>query len=135
MEESAIQKGDNVFRLFQMNIEEASKNYARVSMPITEITRNGMGFVHGGVLFSLADITFGAAANFGQKTGTVTTSSNMNYLVPATKGPIVAEAKCIRHGHHIVIYDVNVYDADKVLVCHGTFQGFRTDYSFSNIKP
>ncbi len=135
MAETAIEKGDRVFHLFQMKIEEVRQGYARVSMPILDIMRNGMGFVHGGVLFSLADIAFGAACNYGEKTGTVTLSSSINYLHPGRKGPITAEASSLRSGRHVVLYNIDVRDADGVLLCHGTFEGFRTDFEFSNLDP
>ncbi len=132
--ESAIEDGDRVYSLFNMKIEEASPQHSRVSMPITDITCNGMGFVHGGVLFSLADIAFGAASNFGEKTGTVTLSTSMQFLAPGRHGPLVAEANCIRAGRHIVVYSVDIHDANDLLLAHGTFEGFRTDFAFTNLK-
>ena len=134
MEESAISKWDNVYRLFQMKIEEASTEYSRVTMPVTDMTCNGMGFVHGGILFSLGDIAFGAAANFGQATGTVTLSSNVQFLAPGKHGPLVAEARCIRAGKHILVYNVDITDARGQLVMHGTYEGFRTDFAFTETK-
>ncbi|MDO5537336.1 MAG: PaaI family thioesterase [Desulfovibrionaceae bacterium] len=134
MEETAIEKGDQVYKLFQMKIEEASQGYSRVTMPVTDITTNGMGFVHGGVLYSLADIAFGAASNFGEKTGTVTLSSHISYLSPGRKGPIVAEAKALRTGRHVVLYNIDIHDADGRHLAHATFEGFRTDFAFTNVK-
>ena len=66
IQELAITKWDNVYHLFNMKVEEASPEYSRVSMPIEPKACNGMGFVHGGVLFALGDIAFGAASNFGR---------------------------------------------------------------------
>ena len=129
--ETALEKGDRIYNLFNMKVEEVSAQHSRISMPITDITCNGMGFVHGGVLFSLADIAFGAASNYGPKTGTVTLSSNMQFLAPGRHGPLVAEANCIRSGHHIVVYSVDIRDANGLLLAHGTFEGFRTDFAFT----
>ena len=63
IQELAITKWDNVYHLFNMKVEEASPEYSRVSMPIEPKACNGMGFVHGGVLFALGDIAFGAAGH------------------------------------------------------------------------
>ena len=103
-------------------------------MPIEPKACNGMGFVHGGVLFALGDIAFGAASNFGQPTGTVTLSSNVQFLSPGKDGPLIAEAKCIRSGKHIVVYNVDIHDAKGVHVLHGTYEGFRTDFAFTETK-
>ncbi len=134
MQETAIEKGDRIFKLFQMTIEEVRQGYARVSMPVLDIMLNGMGFVHGGALFSLADIAFGAAANFGEKTGTVTLSSSISYLTPGREGPIVAEATAVRSGRHVVLYNVDIRGPNQALLCHATFEGFRTDFAFTNLK-
>lgn len=132
MEEQAIARGDRIYRLFDMKIEEASQEYSRVTMPLTEKTLNGMGFAHGGVIFSLADIAFGAASNFGEKTGTVTLSANIQFLNPGKDGPLVGEARLIRGGRHIVVYSIDITDARGILVAHGTYEGFRTDFAFTN---
>lgn len=58
--ENYVAKHDKLVRHLQMNIETASKGYAKVTMPITENHKNGMGMAHGGAIFSLADVAFGA---------------------------------------------------------------------------
>ncbi len=126
MEQHLIEKEDRLFSLFNMKLEEASPEGSCVSMPVTDTMLNGVGIVHGGVLFTLADIAFSAAANFGGKRGTVTLSSHMNFLAAGRKGPLVAKAKCIRSGRHIAVYNVEIFDADNVLLARGTFEGFHT---------
>lgn len=61
--ENYVAKHDKLMRHLQMTIESASRDYAKVSMPLTENHKNGMGVAHGGAIFSLADVAFGAAAN------------------------------------------------------------------------
>ena len=50
---------DQILRLMDMKVEEASPGYAKVSMPLADKVKNGMGMAHGGTIFSLADIAFG----------------------------------------------------------------------------
>ncbi len=126
MEQQLIEKEDRLFSLFNMKLEEASDDHSRISMPVTDTMLNGVGIVHGGVLFTLADIAFSAAANYGGKRGTVTLSSHMSYLAPGRKGPLTGQAKRIRSGKHIAVYDVEIHDADNVLLAKGTFEGFHT---------
>ncbi|MDP3623948.1 MAG: hotdog fold thioesterase, partial [Methanobacteriaceae archaeon] len=46
-----------------IKILEIKKGWAKVKMDITENHFNGVGIVHGGAIFSLADMAFAAAAN------------------------------------------------------------------------
>ena len=59
---------DNMYKLLDMHIEEARPEYSRVTMPITQKVKNGMGIAHGGAIFTLADIAFGAACNSDART-------------------------------------------------------------------
>ena len=47
---------DNMYKLLDMHVEEARPEYSRVTMPITQKVKNGMGIAHGGAIFTLADI-------------------------------------------------------------------------------
>ena len=64
--ENYVAKHDKLMRHLQMSIESASRGYAKVSMPLTENHKNGMGVAHGGAIFALADVAFGAAAVVGR---------------------------------------------------------------------
>ena len=46
--ECYVRKHDKLVRHLDMCIEEVSREYARVTMPITENHKNGMGVAHGG---------------------------------------------------------------------------------------
>ncbi len=130
---SAVKKGDSVYSHFEMDIEEASPEYSRVIMPVSEKTVNRMGFVHGAVIYALADIAFGVASNHGEETGTVTLSSHISFLSPGREGPLTGEARCLRKGRRIVVYDVDIKDARGRLLAHATFEGCRTDFSFRKL--
>ena len=128
MKNTVIQDRDQVFAIFGMRVEEASTQYARVTMPIGSEYHNlnGMGVAQGGATYSLADITFGVASNCEEETNTVTLSSSFHFLAPGKASPLTCEAKLVRGGRHIVTYDLVVRDAAGRLVATGTFQGFRT---------
>lgn len=102
---------DNMYKLLDMHIEEARPEYSRVTMPITQKVKNGMGIAHGGAIFTLADIAFGAACNSDARTGVVSLSTSIQFLAPGREGPLVAEARLVRGGKHVVTYDVDVKDA------------------------
>ena len=130
----SIQNGDHLYQLMDMTIEEARPDYARVSMPISLPIVNGMGVAHGGALFTLADIAFGAASNCEEETGTVTLSTSIQFLAPGRMGPFTAEARLVRGGRRIVTYDVDVRDADGTLLVHAVTQGMKTDRPFKVVK-
>ena len=86
---------------------------------------NPVNIVHGGCLYTLADVVTGAAASsFG--TQTVTVSGEYHYLTSAkdTK-KIKAHAKCLKRGKTLVTFDVEVTDDNGNLVGKGTFTSYR----------
>ena len=85
--ECYVRKHDKLVRHLDMCIEEVSREYARVTMPITENHKNGMGVAHGGAIFSLADVAFGCAANAGNDHGVVSLSTTIEYLRPGVVSP------------------------------------------------
>ena len=91
--ENYVAKHDKLMRHLQMTIESAGRDYAKVSMPLTENHKNGMGVAHGGAIFSLADVAFGAAANAGRETGVVSLSTTIEFLRPGKTGQI-GRASC-----------------------------------------
>lgn len=125
--ENYVAKHDKLVRHLQMNIESASKGYAKVTMPITENHKNGMGMAHGGAIFSLADVAFGTAANAGSETGVVSLSTTIEFLRPGKVSPLTAEARVVRAGQHILTYDVEVFDGSGALVAKCMSSGFLTD--------
>ena len=118
---------DQVFRLFQMAIEEVRPGYARIRMPFLDCMKNGWGALHGGVICTLADIAFGAAAQEGQPTFVVSLSSAIEFLRPGKVGPFTGEAKLVRQGNTISNFDVQVRDGEGKLIARSMASGFRTD--------
>ena len=121
-----VAKHDKLMRLLNITIEEAREDYSRVSMPLTSDNINGMGMAHGGAIFSLADIAFGSAANAGKHHCVVSLTSHIEFLRPGSAGPLVAEARLVRGGQHIMNYEVEVFDANEVLIAKCLATGFRT---------
>lgn len=130
--QDSISHGDNLYKLLDMHIEEATPEYSRVTMPLAKKILNGMGFAHGGAIFALADIAFGAASNCQEETGTVSLSTSIQFLSTGTKGPLTAEAHLVRGGRHIVSYAVEVHDAAGTLLATATAMGFKTEFKFLN---
>ncbi|MBP6230952.1 MAG: PaaI family thioesterase [Paludibacteraceae bacterium] len=90
-----------------IQIVEAAYGLAIAKMIITDIHLNGLGIVHGGALFTLADLTLGAAVNSlgGEH---VTMNASVNYLKAATKGTLIGTAKKLSVGRTIASYDIEI---------------------------
>ncbi len=109
-----------------VKIDYADVNYAKCSLEVNDRHSNIYGFVMGGAIFTLADCTFGVAANV-DASSTVTLSSTINYLSP-TKGPkLFAEAKCIKSGHNVCFYEVTVTDSSEKIIATLVVNGFKNN--------
>jgi acyl-CoA thioesterase len=103
---------------------ECEQGHGKAQMTITENHINGLGIVHGGALFTLADITMIMTITGGGN-HCVTLSSNISYLNPARIGPLVAEAILISETKKIAHIEVAVNDGEGILVCRCTFIAYK----------
>jgi acyl-CoA thioesterase len=88
---------------------------ARMRLDPDERHRNGLGMVHGGALFTLADLALAAAANAGEHSA-VAVNAAMTFVKPGRHGPLFAEARELSAGRTIAAYTVDVTDSDGVLL-------------------
>lgn len=102
-------------------VEELSRGYARVTKTVTEEDLNPLGFAHGGLYFSMADTASGSAmASHGHMA--VTVNAAYNYFRSAKVGDtLTAEAREVKSGRTICVYDVRVTDQNGTLLGTGTF--------------
>lgn len=81
---------------------------------------NGLGIVHGGAIFSLADTTFAAASNSREGTA-VAVNVSITFCKAAQKGKLTAVAKEVSLNRKLATYVVEVFDGEENLVA--LFQG------------
>lgn len=113
-------------KLLNMEITEISEGYCKGEMPVTPEILNPLGTVHGGCTFALAD-TVGGCAALTHGGSVVTVDSNIHYLAPARgTGKLIAEAREIKYGSKIAVYEVNVYKADGTIAAASTQSYFIT---------
>jgi acyl-CoA thioesterase len=129
--ENYVEKHDKLMRYLGMSIDIARQGYAKVSMPLSENIKNGMGVAHGGAIFSLADVAFGAAVNAEAEYCVVSLFTTIEFLRPGKTGPLTAEANVMRAGQHVQSYDVKVFDGSGELVAKCMASGFQTDIPLS----
>lgn len=99
---------------------EVKSGTAKVRMEIKPFHLNGVGLVHGGALFTLADFAFAAAANSHEEVA-VAINASISYLKGVTAGTLYAEAEEISNSRKISVYSIKVTDEAGRLIA--MFQG------------
>lgn len=99
---------------------EAADGHAEARLTIQPHHLNGVGTVHGGMIFSLADLALAAACN-SYDTPAVAINVNIQYLKAVSEGTLVAKAREVSLSRKIGTYAVDVTDGNGELVA--SFQG------------
>lgn len=113
-----------------MNIEvvESSQGNATVKMTISENNLNLYGIVHGGALFTLADVASAATA-FTFNDAYVTMDSYLNFIQPGSGDYLIAKAKSLYKGPETVVVDVVILNDQEELIAKGVYTMYRVDIS------
>jgi acyl-CoA thioesterase len=111
-----IEREDRASRWLGMKLQEIRPGYARLSMRVTENMVNGQKVCHGGIIFSLADSSFGFACN-SHNQHALAASCSIDFLAPAALGDeLTAEASETAHAGRTRIYDVRVTNQAATLI-------------------
>ena len=95
--------------------------FSEVAVELTEKSRNIWGIPHGGLLFALADVAAGFAAQSLSDGRVVTISANVNFI-QATQGKTLrAIANKVRSGTSVGFFDVSVLDDQEHLLMTGQY--------------
>jgi acyl-CoA thioesterase len=115
-----ISQRDRFARHAGIELLHVSAGSASAKMKITPNHLNGVNIVHGGAIFTLADLTFAAASN---SHGTVAVAINVSisYLKAVGQGTLFAEASEVSRNPKLALYMVTIKDDSKDLVAK--FQG------------
>jgi acyl-CoA thioesterase len=111
-----IEREDRASRWLGIKRHEVRPGYARLAMRVTENMVNGQMVCHGGIIFSLADSSFGFACN-SHNQHALAASCSIDFLSPAELGDeLTAEASETAHAGRTRIYDVRVTNQDGKLI-------------------
>jgi acyl-CoA thioesterase len=92
------------------------RGYCRVRLRLQPHMLNFQGYPHGGVIFTLADVAFGAACNSHGETA-VALSVTIDFLAAVTpEATLVAEASEVKQGRRAGFYEVRVTTEDGQVV-------------------
>lgn len=88
------------------------RGYCRLRLRLQPHMVNFQGFPHGGVIFTLADVAFGAACN-SHGDPAVALSVTIDFLAAVTQDTaLVAEAREVKQGRRAGFYEVSVTTED-----------------------
>jgi acyl-CoA thioesterase len=104
-------------------IDKADIGYAKCHVDIIKKHHNAVGYVMGGVIFTLADFAFAVAANTGSPT-TVTLTGNINFLSGTRANRLYAVAQCEKKGRSICFYNIIITDDEDNLVATISENGY-----------
>lgn len=106
-----------------MYITEIGTECSEIRMEVHPDGLNIMGQVHGGLLYSLADVVTGLTARAdGRKY--VTQSAHVNFIGNVSEGTIIAKGVLVRRGRSITIVRGIVTDANGKLLLETTVDMF-----------
>jgi len=109
-----------------IQIIEIREGYSKIKMSVRKEMMNGLGIVHGGIAFSLADSSFAFACN-SRNNLSVALDTSINFLKPAhVDDELIAEAKEIHNGKSTGLYQVTIMNQHNHIIA--LFKGtcFRT---------
>ena len=110
-----------------IEVLEIKEGYSKIKMTIRPEMINGLGIIHGGVTFSMADSCFAFACN-NRNVLSVALDTSINFTRPVHVGDILtAEAKELHNGKSTGLYHISITNQNEHVVA--LFKGtcFRTN--------
>jgi acyl-CoA thioesterase len=109
-----------------IEVLEIKEGYSKIKMTVRKEMMNGLGIVHGGIAFSLADSAFAFACN-NRNVLSVALDTSINFLKPVHVDDVLtAEAKELHNGKSTGLYHITISNQNGHIVA--LFKGtcFRT---------
>lgn len=103
-----MKKDRFICELIGIQLTEARPGYAKASLELRPDHLNGVGIVQGGVLYSIADYAFAAAANYAEPVVGIETT--VSFLKSVRTGTITAEAVEVARSRRFANCRVEVTD-------------------------
>ncbi len=121
-------KGFHPFgELIGFTFSKLEKGYSQCTLNIEEKLMNPHGFLHGGVIYSMADTGMGAAI-YSLLEGTescATIEVKINYFKPVKDGVLICNTKVIHKGRSISVLESEIMNNEKLVAkAFGTFSIF-----------
>lgn len=122
-----MMKDDLFSKWLGIEVLEIKEGYSKIQMTVRNEMINGLGIIHGGISFSLADSAFAFACN-NRNNLSVALDTSINFLKPVhVNDELIAEAKEIHNGRSTGLYQIVITNQHNHVVA--LFKGtcFRTN--------
>jgi acyl-CoA thioesterase len=109
-----------------IEVLEIKEGYSKIKMTVRKEMMNGLGILHGGIAFSLADSAFAFACN-NRNVLSVALDTSINFLKPVHVNDVLtAEAKELHNGKSTGLYHITITNQNEhaIAIFKGTC--FRT---------
>lgn len=114
----------NAFALYNhMELESADDSCVVMRLEIHETSKNPLGIVHGGAMYTMADSAAGLAAHADGRLH-VTQSSNLSFLGNQAEGSIWAKSHVRHRGKTTSLITVDILGENGRLLATGDFTFF-----------
>jgi acyl-CoA thioesterase len=124
---SHMMQNDLFSQWLGITVIEIKEGYSKIKMTVRPEMINGLGIVHGGIAFSLADSAFAFACN-NRNVLSVALDTSINFIKPVHVDDVLtAEAKELHNGKSTGLYHITITNQKEHVVA--LFKGtcFRTD--------
>ncbi|MDM8535927.1 hotdog fold thioesterase [Desulfobacterales bacterium HSG17] len=111
---------DKFARYLGIELLELSEGYAKAKLEIKENHLNGHNIVHGGAVFSLADLVFAAASNSHANVA-LAINASISYVKAAPGGTLFAQARETSLNPKLGTYAVDIINENNEKIA--MFQG------------
>jgi acyl-CoA thioesterase len=109
-------KNDLFSQWLGIEVLEIKEGYSNIKMTVRPEMINGLGIVHGGIAFSLADSAFAFACN-NRNNLSVALDTSINFLKPVHVGDaLTAEAKELHNGKSTGLYHITITNQNQHVV-------------------
>jgi acyl-CoA thioesterase len=98
-----------------MELMEMAPGQAKVKLKIREKHLNGLGMIHGGAIFTAADLALAAASN-SHGTAAVLINASISYFKALSQGVLYAEAREESLHAKLATYTVRITDEEQELI-------------------
>lgn len=122
-----MMKEDLFSQWLGIEVVAVKEGYSKIKMTVRNEMMNGLGIVHGGIAFSLADSAFAFACN-NRNILSVALDTSINFLKPVQVGDVLtAEATELHNGKATGLYHIFIFNQNNHTVA--VFKGncFRTN--------
>lgn len=129
MDFKSIYKGDVFANEAGIKIVEITDDYAIAEVMVTGSHVNGGGMAHGGLIFTLCDISMAAIANHHQAIS-VSIQSDIRFLTASKEGDLLSARATMILGRKRLFYgrtEVTNQDGALIAVAEGMFHTKRVD--------